>query len=239
MLRPSARITSPRCPDYFATLKVPLLSGRAFNESDNDSSLPVIIVDETFARKHWPDQNAIGRHVNFPLDTPSSRMVVGVAAAIKNDRLQGSPHEQVYIPYSQTFRFQGKEAVVPWITLLCRTTVPPLSVGEVVKRKLQEVDPSVAVVQVSTMDEQLSDSIADRHFSTLLLGLFSGLALLLAAVGIYGVISFSVSQRTHEIGLRMALGARLAQVQWMVVRSALRTVAAGLIIGAVISFLSL
>jgi putative ABC transport system permease protein len=230
---------TPVSPGYFNTLKVPLVSGRTFTEADNDHSLPVVIVDETFAHKHWPRQNPIGQHVNFPLVTPASRMVLGVAAAIKNDRLAGNPHEQIYVPYSQPFRFHNKEAVVPWITLLCRTTVPPLSLGDVVKRKLQGVDPSVAVVQMSTMDEQLSDSISDSHFSTLLLGLFSGLALLLAAVGIYGVISFSVSQRTHEIGLRMALGARLAQVQWMVVRAALKSVLAGLALGAVISLLSL
>ena len=166
-------------------------------------------------------------------------MVVGVAAAIKNDRLGGRPHEQVYIPYGQPYRVHGREEVVSWITLLCRTRVSPLSLGNVVKQKLQQVDPSVAVVQVSTMEEQLNDSISDRHFSTLLLGLFSGLALLLAAVGIYGVISFSVSQRTHEIGLRMALGAGLGQVQWMVVRSALRTVLAGLGIGALLSLVAL
>lgn len=230
---------APISPDYFATLKVPLLAGRAFREADNEDSLPVVVVDETFARHHWPRQNPIGQHVYFPEVTPATRTVVGVAAAVRNDRLQFGPHEQVYIPYSQPIRFHGKEAVVTWITLLCRTSVSPLTVGEVVKRKLQEVDPSIAVVQVSSMEEQLNDSIADRHFSTLLLGLFSGLALLLAAVGIYGVISFSVSQRTHEIGLRMALGARLAQVQWMVVRSALRMVLAGLAVGAVISLLSL
>lgn len=230
---------APISPDYFATLKVPLLRGRFFREADNDRSLPVVIVDETFARHHWPHQNPIGQHVYFPEVTPGTRTVVGVAAAVKNDRLQSSPHDQVYIPYSQPIRFHGKEAVVPWITLLCRTSVPPLTVGGVVKRKLQEFNPSIAVVQVSSMDEQLNDSISDRHFSTLLLGLFSGLALLLAAVGIYGVISFSVSQRTHEIGLRMALGARLGQVQWMVVRSALQTVLVGLGIGTVISLLAL
>ena len=230
---------TPISPDYFATLKVRLLAGRSFSAGDTSSSLPVVIVDETFARDHWPHQNPIGQHVNFPLVTPAAREVVGLAAPIKNTRLYGGTHEQIYIPYTQPFRFHGKEAVVSWITLLCRTAVPPLAVGDIVKRKLQEVDPSVAVVQVATMEQQLNDSISDRQFSTLLLGLFSGLALLLAAVGIYGVISFSVSQRRHEIGLRMALGAQLAQVQWMVVRSALRTVVAGLAIGGLLSFLSL
>ncbi len=230
---------TPISPNYFTTLRVPVLAGRSFSESDSGSSLPVVIVDETFAREHWPHQNPIGQHVNFPLVTPATRTVVGVASAIKNTRLSGVSHVQIYVPYTQPFRFHGKEAVVSWITLLCRTAVPPLAVGEVVKHKLQQLDPSVAVVQVSTMEQQLNDSISDRHFSTLLLGLFSGLALLLAAVGIYGVISCSVSQRTHEIGLRMALGARLGQVQWMVVRSALETIFAGLAIGATLSLLSL
>lgn len=230
---------TPISPDYFSTLKVTLLAGRSFSESDTDSALPVAIVDETFARKYWPRENPVGKHIYFPEVTPGVRTVVGVAAAIKNDRLQSSPQVQVYIPYGQPFRFHGKEAVVPWITLLCRTTVPPLTIGDVVKRKLQEIDSGVAVTHISTMAELLNDSISDRHFSTLLLSLFSGLALLLAAVGIYGVISFSVSQRTHEIGLRMALGARLGQVQWMVVRSALRTVVGGIAIGAVISLFSL
>ena len=230
---------APISPDYFSTLKVPLLAGRSFSESDTAAGLPVVIVDETFARRHWPHENPIGKHVFFPEVTPGTRTVVGIVAAVKNDRLAAAPHEQAYIPYSQMFSFHGQDQVVRWITLLCRTSVPPLTVSAIVKRNLRVVDPSIAVAQISTMNQQLNDSISDRHFSTLLLGLFSGLALLLAAVGIYGVISFSVSQRTHEIGLRMALGARLGQVQWMVVRSALHTVLLGLVIGAVISLMSL
>ncbi len=106
------------------------------------------------------------------------------------------------------------------------------------KRELQGVDPGVAVSSIAAMDDVLGESVSDRHFSMVLLGLFAGLALVLAAVGIYGVISFSVSQRTHEIGLRMALGARLGQVQWMIVRAALNTVLVGLAVGGGISLLA-
>jgi putative ABC transport system permease protein len=149
--------------------------------------------------------------------------------------------ERLFIPYTQPIWFapyggSGRADLQPLLVsnlnLLCRTGVPALSLASLVKRKLQEIDPTVAVSGVTSMDEVLNDAVSDPHFSVLLLGLFSALALLLAAVGIYGVISFSVSHRTHEIGIRMALGAGIGQVQWMIVRSALRIILLGL--GAVL-----
>jgi len=233
-------------PAYFSNLRVSLLAGRAFSESDNQNSEPVVIVNETFARRHWPRQNPIGKHVNFPVVTPGTRTVVGVVTDMKNDGLAASPHEQVFLPYTQTVSYgpylqsgSVQPLVISNINLLCRTKVPPLTLSEAVQRKLLGIDPGVAVSGITTMDDVLNDAVSDRHFSTVLIGLFSGLALLLAAIGIYGVISFSVSQRTHEIGIRMALGACLGQVQWMVVGAALKMVLIGLAIGASVSLLVL
>ena len=223
-------------PNYFRMLEVPLLAGRNFSESDNEQSEPVAMVNEAFVERHWPHENPIGKHVNFPLGRPASRTVVGVVGSFKNDGLSAAPHEQVFIPYSQPVHvFADEDQIVPWVSVLCRTALPPLDLAETVKQKLHDVDPNIAVSSVSTMDDELNESVSDRRFSMLLLGLFSALALLLAAVGIYGVISFSVSQRTHEIGIRMALGARLGEVQWMIVRSALRTIVMALAAGAAAS----
>jgi putative ABC transport system permease protein len=223
-------------PAYFQTLEVPLLAGRNFTEADNQESEPVAIVNETFARHHWPHENPIGKHVYFPLGKPGARTVVGVVGSFKNDGLIVAPHDQLFIPYAQPTNAFGSP-IIPFETLLVRTEVAPLSVAELVKHKLQGVDPAVAISSIQTMDDVLDDVVSDRRFSMLLLGLFSGLALLLAAVGIYGVISFSVSQRTHEIGIRMALGARTGLVQWMVVRTALETVVLAIAAGAAASLI--
>ena len=221
-------------PRYFQTLDVPLLAGRYFSEADNQQSEKVAIINETFARRHWPHQDPIGKHVYFPLGNPATRTVVGVVGSIKNDGLNAAPHEQLFIPYAQPVD-AFHSPIIPFEALLCRTEVAPLSLAEAVKQKLHEVDPGVAVSSINTMDEELDDSVSNRRFSMLLLGLFSALALLLAAVGIYGVISFSVSQRTHEIGIRMALGAQAGVVQWMVVRSALQTVILAIVAGVAVS----
>ncbi len=235
-------------PGFFSNLEVPLLAGRPFAESDNQYAEPVVIVNETFAHRHWREQNPIGKHIHFPLVTPGTRTVVGMVTDMKNDGLAARAHEQVFIPYSQpvwfapyggSSRAELQPLLISNLNLLCRTDVLPLTLANPVKRKLQEIDPSVSVSAISTMDEVLNDAVSDRHFSVVLLELFSVLGLLLAAVGIYGVISFAVSQRTHEIGIRMALGARVAQVQWMVVSAALKTVLLGLAVGAAVSLLGL
>jgi putative ABC transport system permease protein len=228
-------------------LQVPLLAGRAFKEADDQNGEPVVIVNETFAHRHWPGQNPIGKHVHFPEVRPDTRAVVGLVGDLKNDGLAASPHEQVFIPYTQPVSVDsyserspaGPLLVVPNINLLCRTLVLPVMLGEEVKRVLEQIDSAVAVSGITTMEDVLNDAISDRRFPMTLLTSFSSLALLLAAVGIYGVISFSVSQRTHEIGIRMALGARQGQVKWMIVSAALKTVLSGMAIGVGIALFSL
>ena len=224
--------------DYFKTMNMHLRSGRAFSSADRADSLPVAIVNETLARRLFPCEDPLGRRISMnpperliPLESrpPNFRIVwltiVGVLADVKHVRLDEPPPPEVYAPFVQNL-----EEPVPMM-LAVRTESNPAAMGASIRAAVRAIDPLQPVARVATMEEVLDGVVAQPRFNTLLLTLFAGISLLLAAVGVYGVTAFSVARRTHEIGIRMAIGARRGQVISMVLRQELRLVVAGVAAG--------
>ena len=212
---------------YFETVRARLIDGRLFNGGDGPSSNPVVIVNESMARAYWPDTSAIGRRIR---NSPSApwRTIVGVVSDIKNAGLDRPTGTELYFPASQNPLRQ--------MYLVVRTKVDPMSIAGAVRREFRALDRSLPIANVRTMDEVLDSARSRPKFLTLLLALFSSISLVLAALGIYGVISYSVAQRTNEIGVRMALGARQADVLRMVGLTGLRFAIAGTVLGAAGAF---
>ena len=210
-------------PDYFATMGVPVLKGRAFTPQDRDGTPRVAVVSDEFVRLHYPNEDPIGKRIRIGRNSDIVREIVGVVGSVKHYSLKDEAQAQMYEPFAQ---FPSTV-----MTFILKTSVDPDTLTAAVRREIQAVDPDQPVASVSTIAAAMDASMALPRVQTLLLGSFAGIALLLSAVGLYGVMAYVVSQRTQEIGLRMALGARPASVLRMVVGNALLLTGLGLAIG--------
>ena len=220
----------PISAHYFKTLKVPLLRGREFTDADKDGAPQVVIINETMARRRFPQGDPIGQRINLGEagSKETSYEVVGVVGDVKYTGVTEGPHDQLYFSYLQ----QGLSGLF----LLARTIGDPAAIKPSVRKQVFAVDFEQPVRELQTMEETLSETLAQQRFNILLLGIFAGLALLLTAVGIYGVMSYSVTQRQHEIGVRMALGARRSDVLKLIVKFGLKLSLLGIAIGLIVAF---
>lgn len=217
-------------PDYFSTMGVPLLSGRTFSERDNASAARVMLINETLARQFWPNShdNPIGQHITMKdWGPPLTGGIVGVVGDVKTNGLDAAVGPMIYWPYYQFGQIFN--------VMVVRSDGDPLRMAAAVKSAIWSVDKDQTVSRIQSMEQVLSDSVARRRLYVVLLGIFAGVALLLAATGIYGVVSYSVSLRTREIGIRMALGAERVDVVRLVIAQAAKLALAGEVIGILVA----
>jgi putative ABC transport system permease protein len=209
-------------PNYFETIGIPFIKGRLFNNQDQVNTPSVLIINETMARKFWPNQDPLGKQVKF-VEDGTTGTVIGVVGDAKHYWLEEESRPQMYAAYSQQ----------PGIfaTVVMRTSVEPLSLAETVRQAIWKVDSDQPVWKIRTVEFLVNRSVADRKFLLALMGIFAALALLLTMIGLYGVISYHINQRTQEIGIRMALGAQAGDILRMVLKQGMTLVFAGVALG--------
>jgi len=214
-------------PGYFQAMGIPLVVGRVFSNTDDASSTPVVVVNEAFVRRYFPNESALGKRIQSGYSVTSTfpwREIVGVVGDTKLGELAEEPEPEYYMPFAQVPKFSA---------IVLRVQGEPLSIAPAVRSVMTQLDKDIPIYDFQTMDGYVASLVAARRFATLLLGSFAVLALMLAAVGIYGVTSFSSSQRIHEIGIRRALGAQGGEVLRMVLWQGARLAFVGLIVGLV------
>ena len=223
--------------NYFSVFKIPIVRGRPFTDRDDGGATPVVIVNEALVKKFFPKDDPIGMRITIGKDTGPQfteppRQIVGVASDVRDDGLNNDPGPIMYIPVSQVTDGMTalNEQILP-IMWAVRTKVAPYTLSQEIQRELREASGGLPVGNIRSMEQVVGGSTARQDFNTMLLGIFAGVALLLAAVGIYGLMAYSVQQRTQEIGIRMALGAAPEKVRGMIVFQGMRLALIGVLIG--------
>ena len=229
-------------PGYFEVFKIPIRRGRTFNERDTSASTPVVLINEALARQYWPksdplsDRIVIGKGVMREFASEGERQIIGVVADIKSNGLDSEPQPQMWIPQAQVPDAANALNVgltpISWIV---RTQVPPRSLSNSIQNELRQAT-GLPVSNVRSMDEIAAISVSRQRFNMWVMTVFGGCALLLAAIGIYGLMAYSVQQRTQEIGIRLALGAQVSEVRRMVVTQGMVLALVGVAIGLAAAF---
>jgi putative ABC transport system permease protein len=215
-------------PDYFKAMGIPLLRGRVFTEHDTKNSTRVAIINETMAQRYFPDEDPIGKRIHVTMGPETWREIVGIVGDVKQHGLDQATPPQSYEPFAQE--------PSSFITLVVRSDSDPTKLSAAIRSQVLALDKEQPVYGITRLEQTLANSVAQQRFSMLLLGIFATVALVLAAVGLYGVMAYSVTQRTHELGIRMALGASSRDVLGLVVGHALALTLIGVGIGLIAAF---
>ncbi|MGH9710239.1 MAG: FtsX-like permease family protein, partial [Candidatus Acidiferrales bacterium] len=225
----AARIISPA---YFHTMQIPLIEGRDFAQSDTAGAPGVVIINQEFAHLFFPNEDPIGKHITPGVSDGGKdmvRQIIGVVANVKARALRDTAKPEYYLPYQQ--------CLIAGLSIILRTQTAPQGLVGAARSTVNSMDSNLPLYGVETMDDFVGASVSQPRFSTFLLSIFAGLALILTALGLYGVISYSVAQRTHEIGIRMALGAQTGDVLKLVIRQAMLLMVIGWVAGIACGFI--